>query len=142
VLLGVLAVALETPALELSLRGELTHLALSLAPLLAGLGVALSLTPERGHERVRPPTSLLALAALLGWYGVRMWSTSSPAAGGWYDDLTLWWSDPAVDQRLAGVVVVGAALAVAVGGRVAVRRCGPARPARPARRRRPWGARS
>jgi putative copper resistance protein D len=141
VLMAVLAVALETPALELSLRGEATHLLLSLAPLVAGLLVVLSLDRGSGWDQSRASTALLVLAGVLGWYGVRTWSTATPAAGGWYRDVALWWSDPAADQRVAGLLMVGAGVAVAVGWVVALRP-EPARPARAGCRRRPWGARS
>jgi len=142
VLLVVLAVALQTPVLELSLRGEMTHLALSLAPLLAGLLVMVSLEHERGRRPSQLPGVLLVLAGVLAWYGVRMWSTATPAVGGWYRDVAPWWSDPPADQRVAGLLMVGAGVAVAVGWVVALRPPEPARPARSGRRRRPWGARS
>jgi putative copper export protein/cytochrome c oxidase assembly factor CtaG len=142
VLLVVLAVALQTPVLELSLRGEVTHLVLSLAPLVAGLLVIVSIEHERGAQSSNPPAVLLVLAGVLAWYGVRMWSTADPAAGGWYGDVALWWSDPPADQRVAGLLMVAAAAAVAVAWVVALRPPEPARPARSGRRRRPWGARS
>jgi len=142
VLLVVLAVALQTPALELSLGSELAHLALSVAPLLAGLLAVLSLERVSGQEPSRVPISLLVLAGLLAWYGVRMWSTPTPVAGGWYQDLGLWWSDPTADQRLAGVLLVGAAVSLVVGWTVALRRSWPVPPARPGHLRRPWDARS
>jgi putative copper export protein/cytochrome c oxidase assembly factor CtaG len=142
VLLAVLAVALQTPVLELSLRGEVTHLLLSLAPLMAGLLVVLSLDRDSGWDQSRASAALLVLAGVLAWYGVQTWSTAAPAAGGWYRDVALWWSDPAADQRVAGLLMTGAAVAVAVGWVVALRPPEPARPARSERRRRPWGARS
>jgi putative copper export protein/cytochrome c oxidase assembly factor CtaG len=129
-LLVVLAVVLQTPALELSLRGEVTHLALSLAPLLAGLLVMLSLEHDPGQDQSRVPTLPLVFAGVLAWYGVRMWSSATPVAGGWYHDLGFWWSDPAADQRIAGLLVVAAAVATAVGWTVALRRSGRVRPAR------------
>jgi putative copper export protein/cytochrome c oxidase assembly factor CtaG len=141
-LLVVLAVALQSPVLELSLRGEVTHLALSLAALLAGLLVTVSLQREPASQSSPPPAVLLVLGGVLAWYGVRMCTTATPAAGGWYRDVALWWSDPAVDQRVAGLLMVGAGVAIAVGWVVALRPRGPARPARPGPRRRPWGARS
>jgi putative copper resistance protein D len=121
-LLVVLAVALQTPALELSLRGDGTHLALSLAPLLAGLLVMLSREHDPCQDGSRVPTLMLVLAGVLAWYGVRMWSSATPVAGGWYHDLGLWWSDPMTDQRVAGLVVVSAAVATAVGWTAALRR--------------------
>ncbi len=141
VLVVVLAVVLQTPALQLSLRGELTHLLLSAAPLAAGLLVMLSLAAAAPDE-ARPDGALLVLVGVVGWYGIRMWSSSVPFAGGWYDALGLWWTDPATDQRLAGVVAVGFAVAAAVGGTALLRRSVPARPAPRGPRRRPWGARS
>jgi len=51
-----------------------------------------------------------------------MWSSATPVAGGWYHDLGLWWSDPMTDQRVAGLVVVSAAVATAVGWTAALRR--------------------
>jgi putative copper resistance protein D len=141
-LVVVLAVVLQTPALQVSLRGELTHLLLSAAPLAAGLVVVLSLGPGAREEDRRADGALLVLVGVLGWYGLRMWSSAQPLAGGWYDDLGLWWSDPATDQRLAGLVAGVFAVAVALGGTLVLRRWAPAPPAPRGRRRRPWGGRS
>ena len=142
VLLAVLAVALQSPALELSLRSEVAHLLLTLCPLVSGLLAVLSLERTSGWDQSRAEATLLVLAAVLAWYGVRIWLPETTFAGGWYDDLGLWWSDPGTDRWVAGVILVGSAAATAVGWTAVLRRRVPARRAPRARRRRPWGGRS
>ena len=104
----------QTPLLAASLRSEGGHLLLAVAALAVGLVLALA-TPTQG----RPRAALLLLAGVLGWYGFRMWTTSTPYAGGWFRDLDLWWADAAVDQQYAGLVAVAAGVVVAL---VALRR--------------------
>ena len=106
----VLGVTFQTPLLELSLSSELGHLLVGLAALAAGCLVVLPLVAERSRP-ARPVSGLLLIAAVLAWYGGRMWLTTVPMAGGWFRDLDLVWADAAVDQRFAGAV----ALAFAVG---------------------------
>ncbi len=102
---AVLAATFQTPLLDLSLRSDLGHLLVGLTALASGSLVALSLVAGRSG-RARPVSGLLLIAAVLAWYGWRMWSASVPMAGGWFRDLDLWWADATVDQRYAGAVAL------------------------------------
>lgn len=111
-----LTVTLETPLLDAALRSVTGHLLLALVPLAAGLVLFVPLL--RPDLVGRPAESasgwLLLVAAVLGYAAWHLYDVGRTYAGGWFTELDWWWSDPVADQRLAGLVMAGFAVGLAL----------------------------
>ncbi len=112
----VLAGALMTPLLDASMRSTAGHLAVLAAGLAAGW---LFFWPLLGVDRLPPGRRdgadagllIAVLALLLGVYAAHIYSSPGLFAGQWFTELDLWWVDLVADQRSAGLVVIGFAVA-------------------------------
>lgn len=108
----------RTPAVELSLRSPWWHLLLLALAVLCGTAL---LSPVLGtdvgdarRETVERSGSLLVVAACLGLLALQLTLGDRLLAGGWFRELRLGWVDPLDDQRLAGLLVAGAAIGLVV----------------------------
>ena len=113
----VLVIVLETPVLTLALRTVVTHVLVGVVVLAAGLALFVPLLRadlvgrSPGRTAYEP---LVVLAVALGYNAWHMRDTGLGYAGGWYADLGWWWADPVADQRVAGAVMAGFAVALTV----------------------------
>jgi putative copper resistance protein D len=133
VLVLVLAAALMTPLLELSLRNAALHTALAVAVMIAGwlflwpvLGV--DTDPEVSGDSSDARLLLGVLAVLLMVQAGHLWTSTSLFASDWFTALDWSWADVHTDQRRAGLVAVGFALAVVAALPWVARRPSPAFP--------------
>jgi cytochrome c oxidase assembly factor CtaG len=120
VLVVALAAALMTPLLEISLRSQALHTAVAGVVLGAGWFFFWSLlggdgAPTGKHDAADAALLLVILAVLLLVQAGHIWASSTLFAADWFSGLDWWWGDAHADQRRAGLVASGFALAVLAG---------------------------
>ena len=118
-LVVVLAAALMTPLLEVSLRNPVLHLALAGVALAAGFLFAwplLGVDDPPGRRQDTGDGALLVgvLAVLLLVQGAHIWTSSTLFADQWFGRLNWSWGNPRADQKIAGLVAAGFGVALLV----------------------------
>lgn len=129
---GLLMLVYRTPLIELSVRSSWVHLLVLGLALTSGLAL---MWPTLQADHVPDPKSfterascVLVLVACLALLAAQLRDGSGLLAGEWFLELRWSWVDPMADQRRAGTIVAGMAVAttlMVVGASLSRRRATP-----------------
>jgi cytochrome c oxidase assembly factor CtaG/putative copper export protein len=110
-LMALLVAVYASPLLDLSLRNPLIHLLVNLAALTIGILMFRAVLVQDGATRARSrgdrAVTLQALAGLLVLFAFLVWRTEVGYGSTWFENLNLWWDDPASDHRTTALVMLG-----------------------------------